>query len=227
MTIQKDRWYNVAESSNFPVSGEISVSLGSSSVLFHASVSFSNALISLINYSIIPGISIHLRIQKTNNKHLLDLKFTSSRAESEYEIDVQIITGSSWVFQSILESHEYLSICQLTNIKDIGGASNPWVYMYMDSSLGYTLSPGETTKIIIKVLQGWYDITEKMIAWQWSRESGSYADDLVWNIAHSSLTKEADISYIDLGSSAINNTSCIFTIQAAYQDAAITSTFEL
>lgn len=225
--IQRDKWYTIGESVGFPSKGEVSISLGPSSLMVYASVDYSSALISLINYSIVPGVSIDVRIQKRENRHQIDIKFTTIRTEGSYEETILFMSGSSWNLVPIIESVEYNSVCQLLNIKDAGGAVNPWIYMYLDSSNGYMLAPGESTKIIAKILHGWYDITDKMIGWQWSRESGDYADDLAWNIAHSALTTEAEISYEDLGAAVNSNTSCTFIINSVYEQAAITSMFRI
>lgn len=221
--IYREKWYTIAESFDFPVSGEINVVLGPSTLLFHASSSFSSALISLINYSIVPGLTIDLRIQKANNKYSLDLKYNTSGADSGFVPEIQIMQGGKWLHDGFIETVEYYTICQLSGIKDIGGSMNPWIYMYLDSSLGYMIGPGEETTITARVLKGWYDITDNIIGWQWSRTSGDYADDLAWNIEHSSLTTEALIRYADLGNSLAQNINCTFTIQAVYEDAAITS----
>ena len=225
--IYKDRWYTIAESTNFPVLGEINVVLGPSSILFHASASFSSALISLMSYSIVPRLSIDIRIQKVNNKYSLDIKYNTTIPDTGFVPEISIIDGSVWLHGGIVESVERNVICKLTDIKDTGGSMNPWVYLYIDSSMGFMIGQDEETQISVRVLKGWYDITDKMTGWQWSRSSGDYADDLAWNIAHSSLTTEASISYADLGNALALNLNCVFTIQTVYEDAAIISMFTI
>lgn len=225
--IYKDKWYTIAESQNFPAHGELSITLGPSTISLHASITFSNALISLISYSIVPGLTIDVRIQKTENSYFLDVRYATLKPDTGFVPEILIISGSTWLNSGIIEGFEYNTICQLSNIRDSGGLMNPWVYAYIDSSLGYMIGPGEKTIIKVNILQGWYDITDKMTAWQWSRSSGDYASDLAWNIAHTSLTTEAEISYDDLGNSAALNASCVFTIQAVFEDAAITTMFKI
>lgn len=225
--IYKDKWYTIAESSSFPSRGELSITLGPSTISLHASATFSSALISLMSYSIVPGVTIDVRIQKNGSKYLLDIRYATLKSDTGFVPEVLVIDGSTWLHDGVVEGFEYGALCSLLNIKDSGGLLNPWVYAYIDSSLGYMIGPGEKTIIKVNILQGWYDITDKMTAWQWSRTSGDYADDLAWNIAHASLTTEAEISYDDLGNAAAQNVSCVFTIQAVFEDAAITSMFTI
>lgn len=225
--IYKDKWYTIAKSFDYPVSGEIGIALGDSTILFFCSSNFSSAFISLMNFSIVPGLSLDIRLQKIANKHQVDIKYQNTRPDSGFEPIISFISSNKWREATIQETNEQNTICSLRDIKDIGGSMNPWVYMYIDSSIGYIIAPGESTDIDLRVLKGWYDITDKMIGWQWSRASGGYADDLAWNIAHSNLTNKATISYDDLGNSAALNLSCAFTIQAVYENAAITSLFTI
>lgn len=225
--IYRDRWYTIIESSNFPVSGEINLVLGPSTILFHASANFSSALVSLMNYSIVPGLTLEIRIQKINTKHTVDIRYNTSTPDTGFIPELSVMDGGTWRHDGIIESVEYNTICKLSDIRDTGGSMNPWIYMYIDSSMGYMIGPGEETLISVRVLKGWYDITDKIIGWQWSRSSGDYADDLAWNIAHSSITTKATISYLDLGNAMAQNINCVFTIQAVYEDAAITTMFTI
>ena len=99
--------------------------------------------------------------------------------------------------------------------------------MEIDSSLGWMIGKDETTTISIRVYKRWVDITSQMITWQWLRNSGDAPSDEIWNLNHSSLANIADISFEDLGNTMETNATCKFIIKAHYDEATISTEFEI
>ena len=99
--------------------------------------------------------------------------------------------------------------------------------MEISSSMGDMLAEGESTVIDVEVYKGWVNLTADVQSWVWTRDSGSAADDLVWNQAHAGLASQAKLSYEDLGAAVDTNVSCLFHITATIKEETIQATITL
>lgn len=99
--------------------------------------------------------------------------------------------------------------------------------MEISSSMGDMLAEGESTVIDVEVYKGWVNLTADVQSWVWTRDSGSGADDLVWNQAHAGLTSNATLSYDDMGSAVDTNVSCLFHVTATISEETIQATITL
>ena len=85
------------------------------------------------------------------------------------------------------------------------------VTMDISFSKGSFLAPGEIGTVIIKIWKGlYYEITNTMLRWEWTRDSGDPSADATWKIDHAGYTDSGDISYEDLGNNSLTSVSTLF-----------------
>lgn len=140
--VYKDKWYKIAETYAFPTKGSISLLLGDSSVIFYANSDFSSSVISLVNHSVVPEVTIEIRMQNEGAKRTVEFRFLSATFNEGLIAEISIITGANWIETVPTESVTTNVIALLGEVIGTGGsgAFDPNQFFYFDEETGTVVS---------------------------------------------------------------------------------------
>lgn len=110
---------------------------------------------------------------------------------------------------------------------------NP-LYLVIDTEDGDSfMAWGDTKRIICRVFRGFTEVTDEVINWSITRDSGSEQDDTAWKYKTKVKAFAGSIEICfndeenDLGSGALSNNATVFTVKAELPDTDESATAQL